>query len=472
MDCLTNANGDKIEAPVLRDRNMRCEDSGDAPLERPRRVGIDMHFAGGKFQGIRTHVIELFSRVVAISPDIEFFVYLDSAEALRNLPEAFAAPNVHVARLPNRGPLMRLYRDLPALTKKNALDMIHTQCILPAPVNCKRLVTLHDVLYERYPHYFSPVFRARSKVLMRYAAVHADHLFTVSEYSRNEISALYGIETHEISVIYNGANSTRLAMPVACDAQVLANRNLTASGYILTVGRLEPRKNHDALIRAYARLEENAPPLVIVGQRDFGFTAIFARIKELHLEGRVRVLEDVKDRELPALYRHAAVFAYPSFAEGFGMPVVEAMAAGAAVVTSNNTGLAEIASGGEALLVNPHNAEEISQAIRRLLNDSELKESLIRAGRERARRFNWETAAQIVHDQYLAMPLNLRPRQANPLHHANIGSCRRGRENSRFSRSEERDLEQIGPWAGLQRITGHCTGSSRRIPLKMEGSSR
>lgn len=384
---------------------MRCEACEDARLGRPRRVGLDMHSVDGKFQGIRTHVIELFSRVVAISPDIDFFIYLDSTEKLQSLSDAFSALNVHLERLPYRGPLKRLYWDLPVMTKKHALDMIHTQCILPAPVSCKRLVTVHDVLYERYPDYFSPVFRARSKVLMRYAAVHADHLFTVSEYSRNELSAVYGIEARRISVIHNGANATRLAMPAAWDAQVLANRKLQANGYILTVGRLEPRKNHDALIRAYARLEDSAPSLIIVGQRDFRFAGIFARIKELHLEGRVRVFEDVTDLELPILYRHAAVFAYPSFAEGFGMPVLEAMAAGAAVVAGNNSGMAEIASHGEALLVNPHNVEEIAQAIRRLLNDSALKETLIRAGRERARELNWETAARIVRDQYLAMPL-------------------------------------------------------------------
>jgi glycosyltransferase involved in cell wall biosynthesis len=394
-----------IEAPALTDRDVQCEAGEDAPLGQPRRVGLDLHAVDGKFQGIRTHVIELFSRVVAISPDIEFFVYLDSVEELCNISEAFAAPNVHLEKLPYHGPLKRVYWDLPALTRKNALDMIHTQSVLPAPVSCKRLVTVHDVLYEKFPQYFSPVFRARSKVLMRYAAVHADHLFTVSEYSRNEISALYRIPAKQISVIYNGANYTRLAAPAASDAQILANRNLAANGYILSVGRLEPRKNHDTLIRAYARLEENAPPLVIAGQRDFRFTEIFERIKELHLEGRIRVFEDVNDRELPALYRHASVFAYPSFAEGFGMPVVEAMAAGAAVVASNNTGIAEIASHGEALLVNPHNVEEVAQAIRRLLNDSAFKESLIRAGRERARDFNWETAARIVRDRYLTMPL-------------------------------------------------------------------
>ena len=394
-----------IEAPARTARDARYEARNGAPFGRPRRVGLDLHSVDGKFQGIRTHVIELFSRVVAISPDIEFFVYLDSVEKLCNISEAFAAPNVHLEKLPYRGPLKRVYWDLPALTKKNALDMIHTQSVLPAPVSCKRLVTVHDVLYERFPQYFSPVFRARSKVLMRYAAANADHLFTVSEYSRNEISELYRIPAERISVIYNGANTTRLAAPAASDAQVLANRNLAAKGYILSVGRLEPRKNHDTLIRAYALLEENAPPLVIVGQRDFRFTGIFERIKELHLDGRIRIFEDVTDQELPALYRHAAVFAYPSFAEGFGMPVVEAMAAGAAVVASNNTGIAEIASHGEVLLVNPHNVEEVAQAIRRLLKDSAFKESLIRAGRERARIFNWETAAHIVRDQYLAMPL-------------------------------------------------------------------
>ncbi len=394
-----------IEAPLLAERDVWREPREDALLGRPRRVGIDLHTVDGMFQGIRTHVIELFSRVVAISPDIEFFVYLDSLDKLFNITEAFDARNVHFEKLQYGGALKRVYWGIPTLARKNALDIVHTQCILPAPVRCKRVVTLHDILYERFPQHFSAVFRARSKLLMRYAAVHADHLFTISKYSRDEISELYRIPADQISVIYNGANTGRFAAPEASDAQVLANRKLTANGYVLTVGRLEPRKNHDALIRAYARLGENAPPLVIVGQRDFRFKQIFERIKALHLEARVRILEDVKDRELPALYRHAAVFAYLSFAEGFGMPVVEAMASGAAVVASNNTGIAEIAGHGGALLVSPHNVEEIVQALRLLLNDSAVKESLIRAGRARARTFNWNTAAHIVRDRYLTLPL-------------------------------------------------------------------
>ena len=127
---------------------------------------------------------------------------------------------------------------------------------------------------------------------------------------------------------------------------------------------------------------------------------MFAAIRELGLTERVRVLENVDDRELPALYRHASVFAYPSFAEGFGMPVLEAMAAGTPVVTSNTTAISEIAGPEGAILVNPADVEEIAAALDTALSDQMLRTRLISAGRERAQSFTWEKAAKIVRQHY------------------------------------------------------------------------
>ena len=169
----------------------------------------------------------------------------------------------------------------------------------------------------------------------------------------------------------------------------------TPGEYLITVGRLEPRKNHLNLVRAYAQMAEPRPPLLIVGQRDFEHDDAFAEVAALGLQEQVRFLERVSDAELPALVRHARVFVYPSFAEGFGMPVLEAMASGVAVVTSNTTALAEVAEGA-ALTVDPNDPKAIAGAIERLLFDGALRRRLSAAGLEIAAKHRWDTSAKAL----------------------------------------------------------------------------
>jgi len=379
---------------------MNCRNQ---PKKRSLKVGIDFHVVDGKFQGSRSHVIELFSRVIAISPEIEFFLFLDKLELLPQISPAFAAENVHAIRMAAADPLRRYYWQLPMLARRCELDVIHTQYVLPWPVACKRVVTIHDILFDSNPEYFTPIFVARSRILMRRAARHADHVFTVSNFSRGEICRAFAVPEQKVSVIHNGADFHRFASPDREDGAILERRGLSREGYILSVGRLEPRKNHEGLIRAYALLDKSAPPLILVGQRDFRFEGVFRAIRELGLGDRVHVFGDVQDAELPALYRNAVVFAFPTFAEGFGMPAVEAMAAGTPVLTSNAGALTELVGPGGAEIIDPHNIEDIAAALRTLLSDPALRARLGAAGRERARQFSWESSAKILHDYYLSL---------------------------------------------------------------------
>jgi len=160
------------------------------------------------------------------------------------------------------------------------------------------------------------------------------------------------------------------------------------------VGRLEPRKNHINLIKAYAQLPQPRLPLLVVGQRDFSFESIFEVVQAHGLSDQVHFLERVGDAELPALIRHCAAFVYPTWAEGFGMPVLEAMACGVSVVTSNNTSLPEVA-GDLAWMCDPADPASIARAIVLAVDEPDAAKLERHAkGLARARSFSWESSAE------------------------------------------------------------------------------
>jgi glycosyltransferase involved in cell wall biosynthesis len=153
------------------------------------------------------------------------------------------------------------------------------------------------------------------------------------------------------------------------------------------------------LLRAWAKLPPPRPRLVIVGQRHFHYKEVFELIRSLTLDRDILILEEVSDVQLPAIYRHAKGFIYCSWAEGFGMPVLEAMSSGIPVISSSNTALAEVCADA-SLAIDPRDAGEIADAVRSLNQNSGLREDLIRRGLARAEQFTWERSAQIVRDVY------------------------------------------------------------------------
>lgn len=364
-----------------------------------RRVGVDFHVFDGKFQGSRTYVLELFSQLIRISPEIDFYLFLDSVDLLREYDDSYRRPNVKLIRMPYSNPIKRLIWQLPIMQRRYRLDLLHTQYVLPLPSLSPAMVTIHDLLFETHPQYFERLLVLRSRILMRWAAWRAKHVFTVSGFSKSEIERIYGTEPNRVTVTANAIDTAKF-FPGTHGEDLVRKRGLASGDYILTVGRIEPRKNHLTLLKAYSQLALDVPPLVIVGQRDFHFKEVFSLIAELRLGDRVRIIEDIQDSELPALYRHARCFVYPSFAEGFGMPPLEAMASGVPVIAANTTAMPEVvASAG--LLVDPLNDVDVAEAIRTLLNDRKLSKELAERGLLRSREFSWLSSAQVVRAAYL-----------------------------------------------------------------------
>lgn len=361
-----------------------------------KKIGIDLHVVDGIYQGSRSHVLEIFSRVVRLCPDIQFYLFLEGIHALKKSP-SFELSNVDIVQMMHANPLIRLGRQLPRFQKKLGLDLLHTQYISPVPSYSKTIITLHDILFENYGKYFSPVFNLRSKILMRLSASRAQHIFTVSEYSRKEIITIYGVNPEKVTVIYNGVDRNRF-YPGKDGIQIIKSAGLETNNYILTVGRLEPRKNHISLINAYSKLQ-TVMPLVIVGNCHFGFQNIKALVKNLGISDRVLFFENVSEMELPSFYRHARLFVYPTWAEGFGMPVIEAMSSGIPVITSNTTSLPEVVSDA-GILIDPSSIFELHSAMSNMLRNQELISIYKKRGVSRARKFNWDESARRVVNIY------------------------------------------------------------------------
>jgi len=261
------------------------------------------------------------------------------------------------------------------------------------------MVTIHDNLYLSYPQYFPWFFRVRSKLLVKRAARLAVKVFTVSEYSGTEISRHFRIPPDNIRVIYNAVDNEKF-FPGNSGLEALQKRNLSPNDYILFVGRPDPRKNLPNLLRAYSNLAMPKTPLVIICPQP-GSTTVHSILREYNLShDGIRILQDVPDDELPSIYRLAKIFVFPSFAEGFGMPLLEAMASGVPVITSATTAMPEVV-GKAAILIDPTNIDELTVQMKNLLNLPDVHAEMASRGLEQARKFSWAQSAKIVRDTYL-----------------------------------------------------------------------
>jgi glycosyltransferase involved in cell wall biosynthesis len=366
--------------------------------DRPR-VGIDMHVVDGIFQGSRTHCLELFSRVIALTPELDFVVLANDKSKLLSFSESFGLPNVSVQPLPEGSAPARLLWHIPQAVRRHAISLLHTQYIVPPIPFCRTAVTVHDILFESHPEYFEKIFVLRSRLLVPFSVRRSAAVFTVSKFSHKQICDTYSVPSAKVHTIPNGVDRARF-YPGDAGWEIVRSFALDRGNYFLTVGRLEPRKNHATLLRAWAELKAPRPQLVIVGQRHFNYSEAFDLIRTLQLGEDVVLLDQVPDAQLPAIYRNAKGFVYCSWAEGFGMPVLEAMASGIPVISSANTALSEVCADA-AILVDPSNPSEISTAVSALDCQSELRASLIHRGNQRASDFTWEKAAEIVRSVYL-----------------------------------------------------------------------
>lgn len=368
-----------------------------------RRIGIDTHVLSGRYQGSRTYLANLVPAIArAATPDEQIILYGGRVPPASLNANAVSEIPVRSFRCPT--PLLRIPLEIPWLEHRDRLDVFHSQYICPPFSRAAEVVTIHDLLFETNPEWFPRPFVARMKWLCRQSAGRASVILTVSQYSADVIHDRYRIPLERIGIIPHGADHVPMRDARRGDESWFRFRELHSlpEEYLLFVGRIDPRKNVVGLARALAAMRSRnvqVPPLLVVGQPDHRGQAILGQAMRMVAPGRISTLGNVTDAELPELYRHARAVVHPSFAEGFGLPVLEAMAAGAIVLTSLSGAIREFASGC-VIEWDSYSVEDMAAALTALLEGRHDEASLRKEAECRARAYRWSHAGAATLEWY------------------------------------------------------------------------
>jgi glycosyltransferase involved in cell wall biosynthesis len=345
------------------------------------RVLFDAHQLGRRQTGNETYVRELL-RGLRGRDDLELIAAVEAGQR----PTDVLAPPVRLRRIPSNG-FARLAA-MALIARQERPDVVHAVYFLPPATGRPTVLTVHDISFERFPEFFSRRARVRDRLLIRASARAASRVVTVSETSRRDLVELYGLPEGRVVAIPNGVSPRFRPADGATWAPYGGDRPLR----VLAVGTLQPRKNLVRLMDSLAIVgRELRVQLRVVGPDGHQAAAIRKRLSS---SVETEIVGWLDDDALADEYRRADVFAYPSIYEGFGLPVIEAMACGTPVVTSTGGSLPEVA-GDAALIVDPYDVAALAAAIRRIAEDGPGAAVLRARGLTRAATFTWERSAAL-----------------------------------------------------------------------------
>ncbi|MFQ5810678.1 MAG: glycosyltransferase family 4 protein [Armatimonadota bacterium] len=359
------------------------------------RIGIDARTVLGTKTGDRSYTLGLIHGLASVGAEHEFVLYVDRDPGDALQPPG---PNFDVRTITRPGGRLWTLLALPAAARRDGLDVLHVQYMLPFRAPCPVVTTIHDVSFRLHPEWFTLRDRLVFGVGLPGSLRRAAAIMAVSECTRADLVREYGVPPEKVHVTPNAAPPD--FAPPEADAdlgRVLARYGLP-SPYALFLGVLQPRKNPARIIRAFvrARREAGLPHvLAMMGKRGWLYEDVFSAVQELKAEADVLFPGYAADADLPALYAAADLFLFPTLYEGFGIPVLEAFACGTPTIAAGTSGSAETA-GDAALLVDPRSEDEIAEAIVRVLTDEELRGELRRKGNRRAGEFSWGHTAELT----------------------------------------------------------------------------
>ena len=377
------------------------------------KIGIDTHAAENEGSGNCTYIQNLLKSLVQIDDRNEYVFY--AIHRQHPFYQTFkSCKQVRIKEPPVKvlkNPFFRIPLWIGFETFKDSLDILHVQYIAPPFHKGKLVTTIHDLGFLHVPETFSSQEVLRSKILVRLTAQRSDKIITGSQFSKQDIIRKYRLPPSMIHVIRLGISSLQNSQADGSKTQKTLEKYGIRKPYLLSVGRLNPRKNLITLVKAYSILKKKKAithMLVIAGKNDFYTKKIIGSINKITAPRDVLFTGLVPSHDLWNLYKGADIFIYPSLFEGVGLPVLEAMNMGVPVITSNSSSLKETA-GDAAILIDPLDPQDISLAIEKLLSDQDLRQLYTEKGMSRARNFSWLSTANqtlILYKQCLSSRSN------------------------------------------------------------------
>lgn len=400
------------------------------------RIGIDYTAAVRQGGGIGRYTRNLVQALAALDQHNEYVLLAaggwGSGDSRAGWPPNFRLRSIPLSDRWLNIIWQRARLPLPVQLASGRLDLYHSpDFVLPPVGRTPTVLTVHDLSFLRVPQFFVPAFRSYLEGAVTRAVRRASHILADSESTRRDLGELLAVPPDKVSVLYPGVEERFRAVE---DGEILAQvraRYGLPERFVLGVGTLQPRKNFQGLVEGFGRLVaagHDLPDglgLVIAGGKGWLEEDLLAVAASHGVRERVVLTGFVDDRDLPALYTLASVLAFPSWYEGFGLPILEAMACGTPVVSADNSSLPE-AVGDAGLLVDAGRPDELARALASLLLDEGLRARLVEAGRRQASRFTWEQAAL----QLLAVYRNASNRAGSRVH------CPPGKEKEQLNGDE------------------------------------
>ena len=366
------------------------------------KIGFDAKRFFNNRTGLGNYSRTLVSNLHSYYPNHSYFLYTPSIELGEEKSKWEAQKNISIRTAGGKNNTLWRSFEIKNDINRDDLDIYHgLSHELPRnneSLTCKKVVTIHDLIFKRHPEYFPFVDRSFYHIKCKHSLLTADKIIAISESTKNDIIEFYQIEPYKIEVIYQSCMSQYY------NSDPKQNRDLPKSfpsEYNLSIGSLEPRKNIASVIKAYGQIEkENRIPLFLLGNGKKHKKILQNHINNLNLQNDIHILSNVPSHLLPAIYQHAKMLIYPSFYEGFGLPVVEALLSSTPVITSKNSSLEE-AGGPGTCYIDPHSVESIANAIEKIQYDSTLAQKMSEEGKKYAfKKFNPESLTQQMMDLY------------------------------------------------------------------------
>ncbi len=361
------------------------------------RFSVDAHAIGRHLTGNEVYIRNLLNGFAALDRDSDFIAYYSVSGAAASMPDRFQKRRV------SQNPFVRLGVQLSHHLRRDLPDMVHVQYTAPIGCPVPVVVSVHDVSFLEHPEFFPVARRLQLRWTVERTVRRAAHILTPSEFSRKSIEKAYGGKLPAISAIPNAVSSCFRPLPRETSRIRVLSRFRISEPYILTVGDLQPRKNHVGLIDAYRDLIAASPQfphrLVLVGKDTWHGSRVHRAAEASGVGDRIHFTGFVSDDELIHLYGGCDLFVFPSLYEGFGLPILEAMACGRAVACSNTSAMPEVADGA-GILFDPTSRGQMARAMHDLLIDPELRSRMERLGIHRASQFTWENTARKTLDVY------------------------------------------------------------------------